>query len=316
VQFGRVDLSLYNMSPCMDSWKRIEENGLTFEALFQQGGIPVPEDRSASRSIKDLSLQERVESGPSLQSLGELRVDQLTLSQGSDHSWAMEKLSTYGPDDEHLVHWDPRVIECFIPDYITDENSVIKYLEESFLYKAMCGGFFLFHSATNLAAEPKCCPRKGLRLADRSGYGSSGRPDRQIDRNEKPCCLMEFKTGKVCMCGEIDVLDMKDVCLPYKNGGNFELGLTGVEKKKTTLAYQVCWFSRVFVLLIILESPGMASATDSKVRTFNCRQRKKLYLGHPERQYTYHIEKIPLSLFRLPFRSQFLHCPLFLYPVS
>ena len=111
---------------------------------------------------------------------------------------------------------------------------------------------------------------------------------------------MEVKTRRVCLSDGKDVLDMDGpVSFLYGYRGYNEDALNNLtprEKKETTILYQVCWFSReIFVSLIILKSPDMASITHSMLRTFNCCQRRTLFLGHPERRYTQHTKKYHFS---------------------
>ena len=265
----------------MKKWEKIEGTDESFKMSFQQV-YPIPEDRSSSRSTKELSTEEVHSSGASLWSLDKLNVDQLTLSQGFDHPLAMEKLSEYGPKGLEST-WGYDLIRLWIPVEIFDETGVGLFLENTFLHRAVSAGLFLFSLAANL--NPTGYPSKDCRIVNRSNSGPSGRPDRQITLFGILSCLMEFKTRRVCKHGETDVLDMDTpVSLFYRDGVYEEKVLTGVEKKRTNIIYQVCWSSSVFVSLIILKSPDMASASHSILRTFNRCQRKRLLPGHPERQ--------------------------------
>lgn len=135
---------------------KLEGSGDSFESLFKEEFKP-PEDRTSSYSMKELSIEEIHSSGPLLRRLEKLEVDQLTLTQGYDHSWAMEMLSTYGPTG-FPQSWDPDNWSFSVADYFTDELTLVKYLEEIFFSRALCGGFFLFALATGL--EPFSCPGK------------------------------------------------------------------------------------------------------------------------------------------------------------
>ena len=228
----------------MHSWGKIQGSDDSFMDLFQQlENINAPEDRpSSSRSIKELSLEEIHSSGPSLRGLEKLDVDQLTLGQGYDHSWAMDALSTYGPMG-HPQSWEREYAEDLVPDTILDENSVVKYIEEAFLKRALCGGFFLFSLAKGLGAM-RCPSRNSCKIVNQSSSGPSGRPDLQLVRNGKLCDVVEVKRKRVCISDGIDILDkVRQADLLYGEHGCGEDGLkclTSSQKKATTLIYQVC----------------------------------------------------------------------------
>jgi hypothetical protein len=232
------------MPASMDSWVKLEGRGDSFEELFKKK-LATPLDHSTSLSMKTLSVDEIHSSGPSLRSLGKLEVDQLTLTQGYDYSWAMEMLSTYGPMG--LPHsWDPNTWRYAIFEEILDENSVVKYLEEVFLSRALCGGFFLFALATGLDPPIRCPAKESARFINQSSSGPSGRPDLQLVRNGNLCGSVEVKTRRVCLIDgrdgidERDVLDMVgEVSLLYGDQGFTDTLVTGSEKKATTILYQV-----------------------------------------------------------------------------
>lgn len=191
--------------------------------------------------MKELSIEEIHSSGPLLRRLEKLEVDQLTLTQGYDHSWAMEMLSTHGPTG-FPQSWDPNNWSFSVADYFTDELTLVNYLEEIFFSRALCGGFFLFALATGL--EPFSCPGKeSCRLINQSSSGYSGRPDLQVEHNEKLCGSVEVKTRRVCLIEGRDVLDMvEEVSLLYGDQGYNEHvlhSLSGSEKKATMILYQV-----------------------------------------------------------------------------
>ena len=231
------------MAPKMYNWGLVEESGNSFEKLFERG-MAAPRDQTSSASMKTLSIDEIHSSGPSLRSLEKLEVEQLTLTQGYDFSWATEILSTYGPKGGE-ESWESEDWEFSVPDKITDERSVGKYLEEVYFSRAICAGFVLFALATGLRSI-RCPGRDSCRIVDQSTSGPSGRPDLQFERQEKLCGLVEIKTKRVCVISGRegrDVLDMVgEASLFYRDGEFKDLELEGGDKKATTILYQVCPF--------------------------------------------------------------------------
>ena len=247
----------------MKSWEKLEEGSdgsRSFANLFQTEFQPPPEAPSAS-SMKTLTIDEIHSSGPSLRTLSELNVEQLTLGQGYNYSWAMESLSAYGPRGFEQT-WDPLGIQMDIGDQIAGEPDVSRYLEHVFLTRVLCGGFFLYSLAQPEPNNEIGCPgRQSCRIDDRSTTGPGGWPDREISYRQNNCCLVEFKTYRVCCSQGEDILDIdsRDGGLLYGEAysDDWFYGLSPLNKKKNSLIYQVRWFpGDIFVSLIILESPG------------------------------------------------------------
>ena len=154
MQFGWVFLtflSLYNMPSSMHYWEKLEGSDDSFAKLFQTK-FKAPDDHSSSCSIKSLSIDEIHSSDPSLRSLKRFEIDQLRLPQGYDHACAMEKLSAYGPQG-FLQSWEHDNILFGFPPRILGKKSVVRYLEEAFLNRAMCGVLFPFSLATGLKCD-------------------------------------------------------------------------------------------------------------------------------------------------------------------
>ena len=194
------------MPSSMHYWEKLEGSDDSFAKLFQTK-FKAPDDHSSSCSIKSLSIDEIHSSDPSLRSLKRFEIDQLTLPQGYDHVCAMEKFSVYGPQG-FLQSWEhDNILFGFPPPRILGKTPVVRYLEEAFLNRAMCGVLFLFSLATGLNAtrfpSPESCT-----IVNQSTSGPSGRPDLQFVRNGKLCCLVEVKTRRVCLSDGKDVLDM------------------------------------------------------------------------------------------------------------
>lgn len=261
------------MAPGMQSWSEAEGSN-TFAELFKLT-VPAPGDDTSSHSMRQLTEEEIHSSGPSLRKLETFDfVEQMKLGN-HDYSWAKDKLSKYGPDEQSRYGWLPVQMQYGCPALIRNENSVGQFLVETYLQRALCGGYFLFSLVNSLPAQTRCPSNTSCELVDLSTSGASGRPDRQFDRPGKPCCcLMEFKTKKVCQVGRNDILDkVGGVDLLYQSESYQEDLLSGLEptkKKATSLIYQVCGFPREIFRLNILKSPDMASAEDSKIQIFNC----------------------------------------------
>jgi hypothetical protein len=260
----------------MTEWEFIAEGSdrKSFKNLFELQFTP-PEDRSLSERTKYLSIDEKFGSGPSLRSLEELRVDQLTLGEGFGHSWAMESLSAYGPKGFEDSWGELAILMDIQEPNICCEAHVGNYLDKVFFKRAMCGGFFLYSLMKGL--RPDFCPGMrggGFNFVDESTMGPSGRPDRQFTYKGNKCCLVEMKTKRVCTCNGRDILDNPNSSSIFPSGkytDEWFNGLTADSKKITQIIYQVCWFSReIFVSLIILKSPDMASAYQSILRSYHC----------------------------------------------
>ena len=194
--------------------------------------------------MRDVTDEELWSSGPSLRTSENLEVEQLTLGEGFDYTWAMEQLSAYGPTGQQNS-WDEDFISRFgIPDEIRNENNVTKFLEEGFLGRVMCAGFFLFATATNVSPTP-CPTKESTKIKDESTSGPSGRPDRQLIRHGKNHCLVEIKTKKVCRSGAGNLIHVLREA-PVLHGDlkeNF-IRLESGKKKSTSLLYQVSQFMK------------------------------------------------------------------------
>jgi len=229
----------------MLGWQLANQDQPSFAKYFEQQ-FQSPQDRTNTQTLKIPSILEIHASGPSLTTLESLTVEQLTLGP-LDHSWATNMLSTYGPQGLSAT-WSQDFLQYEMPVAILEENNVLDYIEKIYLRKAICAAVFLFRSSTASPPERFPFPPTGCSIVNQSASGPSGRPDREVFRGEKRCCLVEAKTRRVCRDGDLDGdvlhrISEHPQCLLLYQGANYNstaLSTAPAGKRKAiTIIYQV-----------------------------------------------------------------------------
>jgi hypothetical protein len=222
-------------------WELESDDSPSFAKRFKDQ-VTLLSSRSESLSMKSLSITEKHDNGPSLKRFGKLDVEQLTLNQNHDHTWASHMLSSYAPSAPHNLNWALPSFDWRGPRDIKDESAVVAYFQIKFLDRVHAAGVFLFLKSHD--KPPELCPSlDGCNVEVQSSSGPNGRPDIQMVRNGNFFCLVEAKTKKVCKTERGDAMEVVSRASEY--GDQLLLGDSEVvhgspeEKKGMTIIYQV-----------------------------------------------------------------------------
>lgn len=193
----------------MQGW----QGGTSFETFLQlfERIVTKVNDKTKSRTNKQSSQAELWESGPSLQRLQHLDLNDLFIGKDNRNiQWATQCLGKYSPLQPDL--WD--VGHRLPPFEISCETNVLTFVEHRYLQRAICAGFFLCCHAMNKYTSAVCPSDETAYWHDTSSTGTSGRPDRILkycvalmgksmgdagdDDEHSIGCVVEGKTAQVC----------------------------------------------------------------------------------------------------------------------
>ena len=184
---------------------------LSFLEEFDRTPCQLPESTVLGTTVKGLSMDEIVSSGPSFLHVKPLDISSFTLSHSTESSsdvrnleWTRSILSTHGHDGQIVSIWSPAEIQYLVPPQISSEGDTAVYIVNAFLKRALAAAICLFNNAAGLAPEPFL---SACTILNTSSIGPSGRADLSIQRGNRHCVLVEAKTYRANTSFNISIFE-------------------------------------------------------------------------------------------------------------